>query len=100
MAKTKATKATKAKTKKAQPRKLRWLEGKLPSGPGAGTVWGAKSAGMFLMIVHRPATENAAPYYELWSDGVIHDAVLADLRIGAHADFVRAAIKSGATKAV
>jgi peroxiredoxin Q/BCP len=38
--------------------------------------------------------------YLIGRDGVIHDAVLADLRIGAHEDFVRAAIKSGATKAV
>ena len=36
--------------------------------------------------------------YLIGSDGRIRDSVLADLRIGAHEDFVRAAIKSGATK--
>jgi hypothetical protein len=95
------TKATKAKTKKAQPRKLRWLEGKLPSGPGAGTVWGAKSAGMFLLIVHRPATDNAAPYYELWSDGVIHDETHSPTLAAAKAFAERSlpAILSAAQKA-
>jgi peroxiredoxin Q/BCP len=37
--------------------------------------------------------------YLLGRDGRIADAVLADLRIGAHEDFVRNAIKSGAGKA-
>jgi peroxiredoxin Q/BCP len=37
--------------------------------------------------------------YLLGRDGRIVDAVLADLRIGAHEDFVRNAIKSGAGKA-
>ena len=36
--------------------------------------------------------------YLIGRDGRIRDSVLADLRIGAHEDFVRAAIKSGATK--
>jgi len=36
--------------------------------------------------------------YLIGSDGRIRDSVLADLRIGAHEDFVRAAIKSGASK--
>jgi peroxiredoxin Q/BCP len=36
--------------------------------------------------------------YLIGRDGRIHDAVLADLRIGEHEAFVRAAIKSGATK--
>jgi peroxiredoxin Q/BCP len=38
--------------------------------------------------------------YLIGRDGRIRDSVLADLRIGAHEDFVRAAIKSGATSAV
>jgi peroxiredoxin len=37
--------------------------------------------------------------YLIGRDGIVRDSVLADLRIGAHEDFVRAAIKSGATKA-
>ena len=36
--------------------------------------------------------------YLIGRDGRVRDSVLADLRIGAHEDFVRAAIKSGATK--
>ena len=36
--------------------------------------------------------------YLIGRDGRIRDSVLADLRIGAHEEFVRAAIKSGATK--
>ena len=36
--------------------------------------------------------------YLIGRDGRIEDAVLADLRIGAHEAFVRNAIKSGATK--
>jgi peroxiredoxin Q/BCP len=36
--------------------------------------------------------------YLIGPDGIVRDSVLADLRIGAHEDFVRAAIKSGATK--
>jgi peroxiredoxin Q/BCP len=36
--------------------------------------------------------------YLIGPDGRIQDAVLADLRIGEHEAFVRAAIKSGATK--
>ena len=36
--------------------------------------------------------------YLIGRDGRIRDSVLADLRIGAHEDFVRAAIKSGALK--
>lgn len=35
--------------------------------------------------------------YLIGRDGRVRDSVLADLRIGAHEDFVRAAIKSGAT---
>lgn len=37
--------------------------------------------------------------YLIGRDGIVRDSVLADLRIGAHEDFVRAAIKSGAMKA-
>jgi peroxiredoxin Q/BCP len=36
--------------------------------------------------------------YLIGRDGLIQDGVLADLRIGEHEAFVRAAIKSGATK--
>jgi peroxiredoxin Q/BCP len=36
--------------------------------------------------------------YLIGRDGLIQDRVLADLRIGEHEAFVRAAIKSGATK--
>ncbi len=36
--------------------------------------------------------------YLIGRDGRIRDSVLADLRIGAHEDFVRAALKSGAMK--
>ncbi|MFO1407313.1 MAG: peroxiredoxin [Steroidobacteraceae bacterium] len=36
--------------------------------------------------------------YLIGTDGKIKDGVLADLRIGAHEDFVRKAIESGATK--
>ena len=36
--------------------------------------------------------------YLIGTDGKIRDGVLADLRIGAHEDFVRKAIESGATK--
>jgi peroxiredoxin Q/BCP len=36
--------------------------------------------------------------YLIGRDGRIRDSVLADLRIGAHEDFVRAAIKSGASR--
>jgi thioredoxin-dependent peroxiredoxin len=36
--------------------------------------------------------------YLIGRDGRVRDSVLADLRIGAHEDFVRAAIKSGAMK--
>jgi hypothetical protein len=73
MAKTKAP-----KTKKSTTSKLRWIKGKLPSGPFAGPVWGAKSAGMFLMIVPRAKKDKRGTcgiitYFELWTAGVVHD---------------------------
>ena len=58
---------------KKQSPKLRWHAGKLTKGPFAGPIWGARTGETFLMIVQRPATEKRPAYYELWTDGVIHD---------------------------
>jgi hypothetical protein len=60
-------------TKKTTTRKLSWRKGKITTGPFAGTIWGAKLGDAFLMIVPRAATKEAPAYFELWTDGVVHD---------------------------
>jgi hypothetical protein len=60
-------------TKATTGRKLRWTAGKFAEGPFEGPFWGAKLGDTFLMIVPRAATKKAPAYFELWTNGIVHD---------------------------
>jgi len=62
-----------AKKPAAHARKLQWRSSRLPEGPFAGPIWGARVGEAFLMIVPRPATKKHPAYYELWFAGIVFD---------------------------